>query len=324
MGIAGRIGGWAGSIGLVLLLISAASAETVTFTSASPYQMGDLLTTAAPVYDVEIDADLVLPEATGAAMPAFVFMHGSGGRLLRHQRYLERARGLGFATLQIDSFGPRGVGSTVGNQTNVTAAMMATDVLRALRYLAGRPDIDANRIVVMGSSKGAIAAMFAAWTPIREKVAGDLDYAGYLLLYPLCAEIEDGRVTANPVHVFIGELDNWTPAAPCIAEVARMKARGRDWAITLYEGAYHGFDAPIDGIRSLPQAYSMVDCNVALRADGYEYETGSGHLLTRAERPKAFRACARKGAVKMGGSHAADALLADVDAFLQSVAAQAR
>ena len=78
----------------------------------------------------------------------------------------------------------------------------------------------------MGSSKGAIAAMFAAWTPIREKVAGGLDYAGYLLLYPLCAEIEDGQVSPNPVHVFIGELDNWTPAAPCIAEVARMQARG--------------------------------------------------------------------------------------------------
>ena len=126
MGIAKRIGGWAGSRGLGLLLISAASAEPVIFTSASPYQMGDLLTTKAPVYDVEIDADLVLPETTGAAMPAFVFMHGSGGRLLRHQRYLERARDLGFVTLQIDSFGPRGVSSTVGNQTNVTAAMMAT------------------------------------------------------------------------------------------------------------------------------------------------------------------------------------------------------
>ncbi len=305
---------------LGVLLTAAARAGEVTIRSASPYQLGDLLKLAAPVYDVEIDADLVYPDETRDVMPAFVFMHGSGGRLLRHQRYLELARDLGFATLQIDSFGPRGVTSTVGNQTNVTAAMMTTDVLRALRFLAERPDIDPDRIVIMGSSKGAIAAMFAAWTPIRRKVAGELDYAGYLLLYPLCAEIEDGQVTAAPVHVFIGELDNWTPAAPCIAQVERMKAQGRDWAITLYEGAYHGFDAPIDGIRNMPHAYSMVGCNVALRADGYEYETGSGHLLTRAERPKAFRSCARKGAVKMGGYHAADALLADVDKFLRSVA----
>ena len=97
-----------------------------------------------------------------------------------------------------------------------------------------------------------------------------------------------------------------------------MEKSGRDWAITLYEGAYHGFDAPIDDIRNIPNAYGLVGCNVALRADGYEYETGSGFLLTKAERQKAFGSCARKGAVKMGGYHAADALLDDVRAFLGS------
>jgi len=315
----------AGAVGLALSIVLAmscapkAQAETITFMSVSPYQLGDLLRTEKPTYDVEIGADLVHPGARAEIMPAFVFVHGSGGRLLRHQRYLELARSLGFLTLQLDSFGPRGVSSTVGNQTNVTAAMMTVDVLRALAFLAARPDVDARRIAVMGSSKGAIAALFAAWSPIREKVAGDLDFAGYALLYPLCARIEDANVTSSPVHVFIGEKDNWTPAAPCIAEVARMRALGRPWTITLYDGAFHGFDAPIDGIRDMPHAYSMVGCDIALRADGYEYETGSGYLLTQAERRQAFRACARKGGVKMGGNHAAGALLTDVEAFLRAV-----
>ena len=193
-----------------------AAAEDVTFASASPYQLGDLIGTADPAYDVEIDADLVYPEGATDALPAFVFLHGSGGKLLRHHRYLELARRLGFVTLQIDSFGPRGVGSTVGNQTNVTAAMMTIDLLRGLKFLAGKPDIDSEKIIVMGSSKGAVAALYAAWTPIREKVIGDLDFAGYVLLYPLCTAIEDAKVTANPVHVYIGELDNWTPATPCV------------------------------------------------------------------------------------------------------------
>jgi len=306
-------------LALGLTLAPIAEAEQVSFTSASPYQLGDLLGDARPVYDVEISADLVYPGKTKQMMPAFVFMHGSGGPLLRHHRYLELARARGFATLQIDSFGPRGITSTVGNQTNVTAAMMTTDVLRALKFLAARPNVDANRIAIMGSSKGAIAALYATWSPIRKKVAGDLDYAGYALLYPLCTTIEDGNVSANSVHVFIGKEDNWTPAAPCIEQVNRMAALGQDWAITLYEGAYHGFDAPIDGIRDMPYAYSMVDCNVALRTDGYEYETGSGYLLTRAERRLAFRSCAKKGAVKMGGYHAADALLNDVGRFLESI-----
>ncbi len=312
---------WVGCLVAFLALSALSSegalAEEVAFTSASPYQMGDLLRERVPRYDLEVSADLVYPEEVEEVMPGFVFVHGSGGRLLRHQRYLELARALGFVTLQLDSFGPRGVSSTVGNQANVTAAMMAVDVLRALEFMAEQPGIDPERIVVMGSSKGAIAALFAAWTPIREKVAGDLDYAGYILLYPLCATIEDGQVTDSPVHVFIGELDNWTPSAPCIEEVGRLASLGRAWEITLYDGAYHGFDSGRDGIRLLPNAYSMADCSIALRADGYEYETRSGFLLTEEERLKAFRSCARKGEVKMGGAHAADALLSDVAAFLE-------
>lgn len=306
-------------IALGLAFTPRAEAEEVTFASASPYQLGDLLSAASPPYDVKVSADLVYPDETKKPMPAFVFMHGSSGPLLRHQRYLELARKLGFVTLQVDSFGPRGIGSTIGNQSNVTAAMMTIDVLRALKFLAERPDIDPKKIVIMGSSKGAIAALYATWKPIREKVVGALDYAGYVLLYPLCTNIEDGDVSASPVHVYIGDQDNWTPAAPCIEQVKRMKALGRNWAITLYAGAYHAFDAPIEGIRDMPHAYSMVDCCIALRADGYEYEIGSGYGLTRAERGKAFRACAKKGAVKIGGYHAADALSRDVRAFLGSV-----
>lgn len=295
---------------------SEVAAEEVAIMSANPYQLGDLLKQPDPKYDIEIKADLIFPKTMADSMPAFVYMHGSGGRLSRHQRYLEIARTKGFVTLQIDSFGPRGVTSTIGNQTKVTAAMMTTDVLRSLQYLSQHPNIDPSKIVIMGSSKGAIAALYAAWTPIRHKVVGELDFADYILLYPLCVTIEDSDVTKNPVHVFIGKEDNWTPAAPCISEVSRMKALGKDWAITLYEGAYHGFDTPNTGIRGLPHAYSMADCNVALRTDGYEYETGSGYLLTQSQRRLAFKACAKKGSVKIGGAHAIDALTRDVGEFL--------
>ncbi len=294
-------------------------ADEVTFTSARYYQLTNLLAEENPEYDLALKADLVLPEKTKDVMPAFVFMHGSGGQLGRHDRYLELARALGFVTLQVDSFGGRGVWSTVGSQTEVTAAMMAVDALRALKYLAARPDIDAGKIAIMGSSKGAIAALYAAWTPIREKVAGDLDFAGYALLYPICVTIEDGKVTASPVHVFVGELDNWTPPAPCVRQVETMKSRGRDWGITLYEGAYHAFDTPRDGIRDVPSAYGYGGCDLALRADGTDYDAASGYLLNRAERRLAFEACGKKGSVKIGGNRAAGALLRDLEKFLQSV-----
>ena len=83
---------------------------------------------------------------------------------------------------------------------------MTTDLLRALKFLAAQPNIDSKKIVVMGSSKGAVAALYATWNPIRQKIVGDLDFAGYVLLYPLYTTIEDGKVTTIAVHVYIGKI----------------------------------------------------------------------------------------------------------------------
>jgi len=296
-----------------------ASAKEISFMSASPYQLADLIRTKNPGYGVKIRANLIYPTTISGTVPVFIFLHGSGGRLARHQRFLTLARKLGFATLQIDSFGPRGVSSTIGSQSNVTAAMMTIDLLRALKFLAADRRTDARKIVVMGSSKGAIAALYASWNPIRQKVVGSLDFAAYLLLYPLCVAIQDGRVTTNPVRVFIGEKDNWTPAAPCVQQAMRMKRRGRDWTVTLYKDSYHAFDAPIGVPRLIPNAFSMVGCSVALRADGIEYETKSGLLLTREQRRRAFGKCVRRGFVKIGGpAAAAAAFFKDLEVFLRS------
>ncbi len=303
-----------GSFAAKLIII-----DDVTIKSAGYYQMNNLLSEDNPKYDISLEADLVHPKKTKDVMPAFIFMHGSGGRLYRHEKYLELARELGFVTLQVDSFGGRDVSSTVGSQTEVTAAMMAIDALRALKYLASRSDIDAKKVTIMGSSKGAIAALYAAWTPIRKKVAGDLDFAGYALLYPICVTIEDDQVSSSPVHIFAGKKDNWTPPAPCIKQVEKMKLRGRDWGISLFEGAYHAFDSWRDGIRDVPNAYSYDGCDLALRADGTDYDAASGYLLNRAERRLAFETCGKKGSVKVGGNHAVDALLRDLRKFLESI-----
>ena len=42
----------------------------------------------------------------------------------------------------------------------------------------------------------------------------------------------------------MGELDDWTPVAPCAAYVKEAKAAGEDIELTVYPGVYHVFDNP--------------------------------------------------------------------------------
>ena len=49
--------------------------------------------------------------------------------------------------------------------------------------------------------------------------------------------------------LFIGEADDWTPAAPCEMWVKTLQEYKQDAAITIYPAAYHDFDNPAGKLR---------------------------------------------------------------------------
>ena len=124
---------------------------------------------------VTINAELRFPKdgKEPEKIPAMVFVHGSGGPLPRHQKWLRLFREMGFATVYANHFKPRGVSSTVGNQTRVTGAMMTADALYLLNALTKHPRIDPNRIGIMGGSKGGGVAFYVTWNPLRKAIAKD-------------------------------------------------------------------------------------------------------------------------------------------------------
>jgi len=63
------------------------------------------------------------------------------------------------AVLSIDSFGPRGVSSTVEDQRQVPSAADVADAFAALRLLSTHPQVDASRIAVMDFSRSGAAVM---------------------------------------------------------------------------------------------------------------------------------------------------------------------
>jgi dienelactone hydrolase len=60
--------------------------------------------------------------------------------------------------------------------------------------------------------------------------------------YPPCRVA--GARPAIPTLIFIGALDDWTPAADCSIKVADWGNEGPPVELVVYPGAYHGFYYP--------------------------------------------------------------------------------
>ncbi|MGH2946258.1 MAG: alpha/beta hydrolase family protein [Solirubrobacteraceae bacterium] len=122
---------------------------------------------------VKISATLRLPPGRAPRpIPAVVLVHQLGGDRHDFNALLPALGRAGYATLAYDI---RGTGrsngmvdGTVfrpGTDRAAYVAMMPRDVTAALRYLRGRPDIDGERIAVVGSSWGANVAIAASRLP---------------------------------------------------------------------------------------------------------------------------------------------------------------
>ncbi len=107
---------------------------------------------------------LTIPE-NGNNFPAVILIAGSGrndrdetdmGHFLLLSDFLTRN---GYAVLRCDK---RGVGESEGDYGSATTFDFADDIRSAIRFLKGRPEIDHERIGLLGHSEGALIAPIIA------------------------------------------------------------------------------------------------------------------------------------------------------------------
>jgi dienelactone hydrolase len=218
--------------------------------------------------NLPLNGFLLLPRtpAPSGGYPAVIALHGCGGlhsTRKGHEQELAERLALraelfladGFAVLFPDSFGARDVREVctirIGERT-VTAGRRRLDALGALAYLARRKDIRGNRIAVVGWSHGGSAVLQAINVRDPEVAAFESSpnapaFRAAVAFYPGC----NGPLKAGerwqpgvPTRIHIGELDDWTPATPCVELARVITARGADFDVTTYAGSYHAFDAP--------------------------------------------------------------------------------
>jgi dienelactone hydrolase len=126
----------------------------------------------------------------GEKLPAVLVLHGTGGNKEGNRSWLEQLANRGFLAIAIDGrFHGERAGGMPGSKTYNEAITRAWrskkgepqthpffydtcwDVWRTIDYLATRPDVDPDRIGLIGISKGGIETWLAAAVDERVKVA---------------------------------------------------------------------------------------------------------------------------------------------------------
>ncbi len=254
---------------LISILFSDGVGERIEFTSANPFSFFHVITDLENQEPQNVFGILRLPVGVEHKnLPLVIGAAGSLGWSEHNYEYFQMYRDMGIATFELKSFASRGVTSTVGEQVSVTTAMMVLDAYRALEVLSKDARIDGDRVAITGWSLGGGVTLFSAWQPLKRAISENFSFAAHLAFYPPCfimPEIMD--FTDAPIHILIGDLDNWTPAAACEELVPMMQSNGVNVDITVYENSHHSFD------RSAPpvideHGYSFTDCRFTMNEDG--------------------------------------------------------
>ena len=212
---------------------------------------------------------LVRPDGDGP-FGAVVLLHGCSGLQLetthkstwnRQLEWAEWYRSRGYVALILDSFGPRRLTNEVCGDGRVSPFERAIDAYAALQYLHGLPYVRRDRVVIQGLSHGGSTVLRALDGVLFEREPAR--FAAGIAYYPSCSGARPELYA--PALILTGELDDWTPAAPCAHLRERSAGARYPIDVTIYPGAHHSFDFP--GARAINQWGKTREHDPAATAD---------------------------------------------------------
>lgn len=237
------------------LLVISVFAQSPAWAAGSPVSV--------PGLGVELSGLLYVPEGKGP-FPAVVLMHGCSGLMDKSGRpnksyvfWAEHFQKLGYTSLLLDSFTPRGVREICTQRSRAITPdkERSADAHAALAWLAKRDAVDAKRIHLLGWSNGAMTVLNA----VRPDAAGRNEklpsFRSAVAFYPGCAALKknESYKPVTPLLIQAGAADDWTPAVPCEGLIDNAKKNGAVAEIDVYPDAHHGFDRIDVKVRVRPE-----------------------------------------------------------------------
>jgi dienelactone hydrolase len=213
--------------------------ERVEFESAS-----QRLISGGLIRGDRIQGDLAKPDGAGP-FPAVVGLHGCAGMHdTTKQRLVDELVARGYVVLLVDSYATRGIDHACTSSAFATFLRRRPDAYGALVFLSRQTFVDPQRVAAVGFSAGAWVALSVAEPNSFELFVppSNLRFRAAAAFYPPCKQAL--ARPGIPTLIFIGALDDWTPAAECSNKIAGWGNDGPPIELVVYPGAHHSFYYP--------------------------------------------------------------------------------
>jgi dienelactone hydrolase len=266
--------------------------------------------------------ELRMPSSLEGKVPAVVIMHASGGvfefREIEMAKLLNKNRIAAFIPYSFKARGITKSKQTAG--TGVTFGMRICDAYAALNLLSSHPNINRDKIAIMGFSSGGTVSLLSLDEKVRRRLATDgLKFAAHLNVYAGTIFVfKNVEPTKVPVLFLTGEKDNLCPVDKVLEYAQRLKDAGGNIKTILYPGAHHVFDS-----RSPVKELSMINdgnCQFEILDDGSLVDSATGELFPEKDYPgDHIKPCLEKKGTFGRNNSAAKKYKIDVIDFMTNV-----
>jgi dienelactone hydrolase len=176
--------------------------------------------------------------------PCIWLVHGSGGISSNEDLWIDRAFAEGYTVIIVDSYSNRRIFKQNWesiDEFRIPPLKRALDQALAYDFLVKNsriiPFADLTKNKAVGFSDGGTACIWLQSASFQKN--WDYSYCLYPGLKSTVVPDELYKITPDNVHVFVGELDNWTPAEFC---VEYQKITGCH--LTIWPDTHHSFSKP--------------------------------------------------------------------------------
>lgn len=180
---------------------------------------------------------------------AVVICHGSDGVDGRGEFYAAALNDAGIATLEIDMWAARGTSRGAAARPGSPIDTLP-DAFGALAFLADQPEVDGDRVGVLGFSWGGVVSLLSTRSDCATAYGGKRRFAAHAANYPVCWAFHkipafslEARTDA-PILIQTGDADTYDApgAGQRLIDVLRQQAGGGSAQGVAYADATHGFD----------------------------------------------------------------------------------